>query len=66
MIGKRQTVRLGVIANDQAPVILRCCGSVRPLVDHWLSVGTDSRDTGSDDPPAIIRTRLAVPTGCPR
>ncbi len=50
-----QSICLCMIVKDEAPVIRRCLGSVRPLMDAWLVV-----DTGSTDgTQAIARETLA-------
>src|SRR4051794_2158036 len=50
-----QTVCLNMIVKNEAPVIVRCLTSVRPLVDSWVIV-----DTGSDDgTQEIVRDVLA-------
>ena len=54
MNAQGQTICLGMIVKDEAPVILRCLASVRPLIDSWVIA-----DTGSTDgTQALIREAL--------
>src|SRR5262249_20780231 len=39
-----QTICLSMIVKDEAPVILRCLESVRPIIDYWIIVDTGSAD----------------------
>ena len=39
-----KTIGLSMIVKDEAPVILKCLESVRPLVDYVLVVDTGSTD----------------------
>lgn len=41
---RKKTVCLNMIVKDEEPVIRRCLGSVRPLIDHWVIVDTGSSD----------------------
>jgi glycosyltransferase involved in cell wall biosynthesis len=40
----RKSVCLNMIVKDEAHVIRRCLGSVRPLIDSWVIVDTGSSD----------------------
>ena len=46
-----QTLCLAMIVKDEAPVIVRCLASVRPLIDNWVVCDTGS----SDDTQTIVR-----------
>jgi glycosyltransferase involved in cell wall biosynthesis len=55
MTTAEQTICLCMIVKNEAPVIRRCLGSVRPLIDSWLIVDTGSTD-GTQD---VVRAALA-------
>ncbi|MGH1574692.1 glycosyltransferase [Methylobacterium sp. P31] len=44
-----------MIVKDEAHVILRCLATVRPVIDHWIIVGTGSTD-GTQN---VIRSAMA-------
>lgn len=43
-IGGQASICLNMIVKDEAPVILRCLESVKPLIDYWVIVDTGSTD----------------------
>ena len=40
----KRSICLNMIVKDEAPVILRCLKSVKPLIDYWVIVDTGSTD----------------------
>jgi len=40
----KKTICLNMIVKDEAPVILRCLESVKPIIDYWVIVDTGSTD----------------------
>ena len=45
---RRQKICLCMIVKDEAPVIVRCLESVRPIIDYWIIVDTGSTDGTQD------------------
>jgi exopolysaccharide biosynthesis predicted pyruvyltransferase EpsI/glycosyltransferase involved in cell wall biosynthesis len=45
---RRQKICLCMIVRDEAPAILRCLESVRPIIDYWIIVDTGSTDGTQD------------------
>jgi len=43
-----QTICLSMIVKNEAPVILRCLESVKPIINHWVIVDTGSSDGTQD------------------
>lgn len=42
--GGKKTICLNMIVKDEEPVITRCLGSVKPIIDYWVIVDTGSSD----------------------
>jgi glycosyltransferase involved in cell wall biosynthesis len=42
--GKKKTICLNMIVKNEEPVITRCLGSVKPIIDYWVIVDTGSSD----------------------
>src|SRR5262245_36854192 len=51
----RATVCLNMIVKDEAHVIARCLGSVRPFIDTWVIVDTGSSDGTQDRIRELLR-----------
>lgn len=45
---RRQKICLSMIVKNEAPVIVRCLQSVRPIIDYWVIVDTGSSDGTQD------------------
>jgi len=45
---KPPTICLNMIVKDEAQVIKRCLGSVKPMIDYWVIVDTGSSDGTQD------------------
>ena len=55
---RRQKICLCMIVKNEAPVIVECLESVRPIIDYWVIADTGSTD-GTQD--IILRTFKDIP-----